>query len=119
MGELEISAREAKENKSVSIIALKGAVDGYTLPKFEEETNNLLNAKRYKLIIDCKDLNFISSAGVGVLIVLHSKLVSQNGDIKLVNMSPEVYEIFRLLGFSNVFRILNNEREALEEFERG
>ena len=119
MSELEISVRKAKEDNDISVVTLNGSVDGYTLVKFDEAVYELLNANQTKIIIDCKGLNFISSAGMGILIVAHSKLLLQNGDIKLINMDSEVYHTFELLGFSNVFRILNNEREALEEFKGG
>ena len=120
MGELEISVRTASGNKEVSVVTLKGSVDGYTLVKFDEGLNKLLNANRYKLIIDCKGLTFISSAGVGLLLVLHSKLLPQNGDLKLIDVSPEVCETIKLLGFSNIFRnLMSDEQQALEEFKKG
>ena len=116
MSELEISIRRAEGHEDISIITLSGSVDGYTMLKFEQAINKLLNSNRYKLIIDCKGLNFISSAGVGVLIVAHCNLTPQNGDVKLINMNSEVYHTFELLGFSDVFHILKDEQEALKAF---
>ncbi len=119
MGELEISVRTASGNKEVSVVTLKGSVDGHTLVKFDEGLNKLLNANRYKLIIDCKGLTFISSAGVGLLLVLHSKVLPQNGNVNLIDVSPEICETIELLGFSDILHILSDEQQALKEFGGG
>ena len=117
MSELEISVRTASGNKEVSVVTLKGAIDGYTLVKFDEGLNKLLNANRYKLIIDCKGLTFISSAGVGLLMDAHDRVNLLQGDIKLINVTPQACEIIELLGFSDIFRnLMSDERQALEEF---
>ncbi len=116
MSELDISSQISSSNEEVSMLTLSGSIDASTLPKFKTALDTLIGAHRYKLIIDCKGLTFISSAGVRLLMDVHDRVNLLQGDMKLINVTPQVCETIELLGFSNIFRILANEQQALEEF---
>lgn len=116
MSNLDISSQISSSNKEVSIVTLSGSIDASTLPKFKTALDTLIGAHRYKLIIDCKGLTFISSAGVGFLMDVHDRVNLLQGDMKLINVTPQVCETIELLGFSDILHILSDERQALEEF---
>ena len=83
-----------REDKSeVSILRLQGFLDAHTAPKFEKAIQQLLSENRYKLIISMTDLNYISSAGLGVFMGFIEEVRKNNGDIKLSNLSPKVYKV--------------------------
>ncbi len=113
MSDFKIAQRE---HESVSILELKGYLDAHTAPKLEEALQNLLRGSRYNIVVNCKDLSYISSAGLGVFMAFIEDVRKHRGDIKLTNMSPKVYNVFDLLGFPLLYEIFKEEQEAITRF---
>lgn len=105
-----------RESDNVSVIELKGYLDAHTAPKLEETFQELLSANRTKIVVNCKDLSYISSAGLGVFMAFIEDVRSKAGDIKLSNMSPKVYNVFDLLGFPHLYEIFDHEADAIKKF---
>ncbi len=115
MEKINISLRESQQ-KEVSQIRIDGVIDTLTSSELEEVIDSLIKRSRYKLIIDLAGVEYISSAGWGIFIS-HIKDVRDNdGDIKLANMIPDVYEIYELLEFDNVLKCYQSVDEAAGEF---
>ncbi len=115
MEKINISLRESQQ-KEVSQIRIDGVIDTLTSLELEEVIDSLIKRSRYKLIIDLAGVEYISSAGWGIFIS-HIKDVRDNdGDIKLANMIPDVYEIYELLEFDNVLKCYQSVDEAAGEF---
>lgn len=83
-------------------IAPKGSLDTVTTPDLEKEIGDLENLN--SLIIDCKDLDYVSSSGLRLFLKLHKNL-SLKGGLKLVNVPPLIKEIFDITRFSDVLTI--------------
>jgi anti-sigma B factor antagonist len=113
MSEFKIAQREAS---SVSVIELKGYLDAHTAPKLEETFQELLKANRTKIVVNCRDLSYISSAGLGVFMAFIEDVRNRSGDIKLSNMSKKVYNVFDLLGFPLLYEIFDHEADAIKKF---
>ena len=106
-----------REDKSdVSILRLQGFLDAHTAPKFEKAIQQLLSENRFKLIVSMTELNYISSAGLGVFMGFIEEIRKKEGDIKLSNMSPKVFKVFDLLGFPALYDIFSEESEAQDNF---
>ena len=105
-----------REQDSINVLELKGYLDAHTAPKLEEALQNLLNTSRFNIVINCRDLSYISSAGLGVFMAFIEDVRKHNGDIKLTNMSPKVYNVFDLLGFPLLYEIFKEEQEAVTRF---
>jgi len=101
---------------SVSIIYVNGYLDAHTAPELEQEFNNLLEKKKYKVVVNFKELNYISSAGLGVFMAYVESMREHNGDIKFSDLKPDVYNIFDLLGFPMLYEFFENESEAIQKF---
>lgn len=113
MSEFRVAQRDAE---TVSVLELKGYLDAHTAPKLEEAFQNLLRGSRYDIVVNCKDLSYISSAGLGVFMAFIEDVRKNNGDIKLTNLSPKVYNVFDLLGFPLLYEIFKEETEAVQRF---
>ncbi|HEX9005748.1 MAG TPA: STAS domain-containing protein [Bacteroidota bacterium] len=113
MSDFKIAQRE---QDTVNILELKGYLDAHTAPKLEEALQSLLNGSRYNIVVNCKDLSYISSAGLGVFMAFIEDVRKHRGDIKLTNMSPKVYNVFDLLGFPLLYEIFKDEQEAITRF---
>ncbi len=113
MSEFKIAQRESN---SVSVLDLKGYLDAHTAPKLEEAFQQLLNSKQFRIVVNFKDLSYISSAGLGVFMAYIEDVRKNEGDIKLTNMSAKVYNVFDLLGFPLLYEIFKDEGEAITKF---
>jgi len=108
---------DAHEHDKIRILSLKGYLDAHTAPQLETSFQKELESGHYKLVINFRDLNYISSAGLGVFMQFIEEVRKHEGDIKLANMSKRVYNVFDLLGFPVLFEIFEDEKEALLSFQ--
>lgn len=90
---------EIVNNGTVTTIVLKGRVDTSTAPVVEETINNA-NVEG-KVVIDANDLQYISSSGLRVLL----KLAKKYPGLEVINVSEEIYEIFDVTGFVDIFTV--------------
>ncbi len=100
----------------VSIIDLKGYLDAHTASELETAFQNLMQDKKFNIVVNFRDLAYISSAGLGVFMAYIEDVRKNNGDIKLANMSPKVFNVFDLLGFPILYEIYKDEKEAIKKF---
>jgi len=108
-----------RENDAVQVLELKGYLDAHTAPALEEAFQTLLKNQQYNIVVNCKDLSYISSAGLGVFMAYIEDVRKNKGDIKLSNMSPKVFNVFDLLGFPLLYEITREEQEAVKKFFPG
>lgn len=105
-----------KEQGDVSVINLKGYLDAHTAPILENNFVDLIDKNRCRIVVNFKELAYISSAGLGVFMAYIEKIRESSGDIKLAGMSDKVFNIFDLLGFPLLYEIFKSEEEAVNKF---
>jgi anti-sigma B factor antagonist len=105
-----------RDNEDVSVIELKGYLDAHTAPDLETAFQKLMTENKFNIVVNCRDLSYISSAGLGVFMAYVEDVRKNKGDIKLTNMTPKVYNVFDLLGFPILYEILKDEQEAVVRF---
>ena len=105
-----------RESSAINVLDLKGYLDAHTAPELEKAFQNLLDEKKYKIVVNCRELTYISSAGLGVFMAYIEDVRKNHGDIKLSNMSPKVFNVFDLLGFPLLYDITKDEAEAIQKF---
>jgi anti-sigma B factor antagonist len=113
MSEFKVMQRD---EPTVSILDLKGYLDAHTAPELEGAFEKLVGEKKFNIIVNCKDLTYISSAGLGVFMAYIEDVRKNSGDIKLTNMSPKIFNVFDLLGFPLLYEIFQDESEAKKKF---
>ena len=104
---------------SVSVLSVKGFLDAHTAPELENAFNGLINDKQYKVVVNFSDLQYISSAGLGVFMAYVETMRENDGDIKFCGLKDEVYNIFDLLGFPLLYEFYKNEKEAVDKYNQG
>jgi anti-sigma B factor antagonist len=107
---------DVRETSNINVLDLKGYLDAHTAPELEKAFQSLLDGKKFSIVVNCKDLTYISSAGLGVFMAYIEDVRKNNGDIKLSNMSSKVYNVFDLLGFPLLYDITKDEGEAIRKF---
>jgi anti-sigma B factor antagonist len=113
MNEFTIGLRT---RESVSVIDLHGYLDAHTAPELEKTFQKHIDTQQYRIVVNFGELNYISSAGLGVLMQFIEDVREHAGDIKLTNMSGRVYNVFDLLGFPMLYEIYQEEDEAIRNF---
>jgi anti-sigma B factor antagonist len=91
------------QNGSTLTIALEGRLDTMTAPELEAELNQSMNGAE-ELIFDFSKLDYISSAGLRVLLSAH-KVMSGKGGMKITHVNEIVQEVFDVTGFSDILTI--------------
>ncbi len=90
-------------NGSALLLTLAGRIDTTTAPQLEEELNASYSGVS-DLVFDFTDIEYISSAGLRVLLAAQ-KVMNKQGSMKLVNVKEEVKEVFEITGFSDILTI--------------
>ena len=106
------------QNGDISILALKGYLDAHTAPELENAFQQLVDEKKYRIVVNFSNLSYISSAGLGVFMGFIEDVRDNGGDIKLTNMTPKIFRVFDLLGFPTLYDIVDEERKAIEKFDK-
>lgn len=84
-------------------------LDTLNAAEIEHELIALLDSGTRKLACDFGGTNYVASAGLRVMLVMYKKLKASNGNLVLLSLQKEVYEVFKLSGFARLMDI----REAL------
>jgi anti-sigma B factor antagonist len=100
----------------LTILALNGFLDAHTAPDFENSVQQELDAGHVRLIADCANLTYISSAGLGVFMTFIEEIRAAGGDLKICNLTPKVAQVFEILGFQSIFDIVPTVDEAAKRF---
>ena len=91
------------ENGSALTLALEGRLDTTTAPQLEAEVNGSI-AGVTDLVMDFEKLEYISSAGLRVLLAAQ-KIMNKQGEMKLVNVCDDIKEVFEITGFADILTI--------------
>jgi anti-sigma B factor antagonist len=108
--------KEILPDKGVVLMHLAGFLDAHTFERLEEAISGLFAKGHYKLVVDLAGVEYISSAGAGVFIGTLSEAHEHNGNIVLMNPTPNVREVFDLLGLTQIFQIVDDCPAALAAF---
>ena len=94
---------DIKINANETIVKLDGRLDTVTSPELEKAIeNDIGNTKN--LVLDVKDVEYISSAGLRIILAAQKKM-NKLGSMKVINVCPEVMEVFELTGFADILSI--------------
>ncbi|NOX96690.1 MAG: STAS domain-containing protein [Nitrospirae bacterium] len=117
MNTLHIST-STDEETAITTVSLEGFLDADTVLRLRKVLFDLIKEGHYKLIIDLKKLQYISSAGVGVFIGVIKRVRENSGDIIFLQPLPTVYRVLDILGLTKIFKILEQEKEAVDELNK-
>ena len=111
-------SERSETGASITIIELGGQLDAHTAPEFERFLEDVVrdDGKR-RLVLDFHGLEYISSAGLGVLMGLIEEVRAAGGDMKLAALPEKIFHVLDLLGFPMVFQIFSTVEEAEAAFQ--
>ena len=94
---------EIKKNNQETIIEIVGRLDTTTAPALDKTINEDIGDTK-KLILDVKGMEYISSAGLRVLLAAQKKM-QKIGSMKVINVCEEVMEVLEMTGFADILEI--------------
>ena len=104
------------KNGNIIILAPEGRLDTTTSGDLEKKILSLIEDGEKQFILDFRNLIYISSNGLRVLLLGAKKLKGEGGAIVLCSMKEQIKEVFDCAGFSSIFKIYSTDTEALEAF---
>ncbi|UCE64136.1 MAG: STAS domain-containing protein [Nitrospirota bacterium] len=110
---------EIKEEKKdgIMVLSLKGRLDALTAKSLEDKFFGLIESQEKLFAIDFRQLDYISSGGLRVLLKAAKALKKDNGKIILFALKDPIKEIFEISGFITLFSIFPDEAGALKSFQ--
>jgi anti-sigma B factor antagonist len=104
---------QTSEENGIGTARLEGSLDGKTAPEVREQLRPFLAANS-KLILDLTKVDYLSSAGLRLLLLLYRELTARKGKIVLLGVSEDIRTVMSHTGFLNFFTLVNSEAEAVK-----
>ena len=106
-----------KREKEYIYLQPIGELDAHSSLDMDEKMSALLTEGFSDFYIDCSQLNYISSAGLGVFISYLDDIKQKSGRLIFGGMRENVRDVFELLGLDNLVTIVNHEQDARKLFQ--
>jgi anti-sigma B factor antagonist len=107
---------ETRELKHVSLVKISGRVDSATAPEVEAVLRDLIDADRHQVVLDLQEVEYMSSAGLRVLVTTLKAAQKSGGDLKLAQPSSRAKEVLNLAGLTPIFNVYDDVVEAVGAF---
>jgi len=104
---------EIQKEGHIALILIDGDIDASSSIQLDECLNKQLDNKQLNVVIDCSNLNYISSAGLGVFMSYIEEFSSSNQKFVLFGLSEKVHNVFEMLGLDQLMNITPTKSEAL------
>ncbi len=97
---------------SLAVVGVAGRIDSSTSALFEEQMETVFAEAPDAVVIDLEQLDYMSSAGLRVLLMAAKRTKAQGQRLLLCGLSPNIREVFDISGFSAIFEIADSRSEA-------
>ena len=101
-----------RTSNDIHIVAIAGSLDSTTSPEAQKSLTAMLAGAK-KVALDFSELDYISSAGLRVLLGAAKQLRASGGKLGMFGLNQSVREVFEISGFSTILSIYQSEAEAL------
>jgi anti-anti-sigma factor len=105
----------SEEKGTFTVINPIGSLDFNNSTDFEKKVMSVIEAGNQNIIIDFAQLNFISSAGLRVLLMTAKKLKSSGGKLGLSSLNEQISEVLTISGFTAIFAIFDTADDAIAQ----
>lgn len=94
-------------------VVINGRLDAVSSVEADKEFNAIFEQGKDKILIDLSKLEYISSAGLRILLVVAKRIQQKGGKVALCSLAENVKEVFEISGFSSIFKIFKVAEEAM------
>lgn len=114
---MDIKIDVRPKGNNITLIVLNGEIGTETVNQFKDRIDQIVSDGNTRLVMDFQDVNYLNSMGLGVVAATLKKVKKTKGDLKLLNLSPAVQELFELTRLTKVFEIFDSEEAAVKSFD--
>lgn len=104
-----------KTNENSVLISIEGSIDSKTAGDLQSQIMDTVSESN-NVLIDLTKVEYVSSAGLRVLLMIYRQIKSKNGKVILVGVSQEISDVMSMTGFINFFEITDTIDNALNLF---
>ncbi|MCH8252403.1 MAG: STAS domain-containing protein [Planctomycetes bacterium] len=107
------------KSDSVNVVTFtdRKILEEISINEIGEELNKLVEGEKgTKILLSFTNVEHLSSAALGVLITLNKKVAEQEGTLKLSDIAPQIYEVFKITRLNKLFEIHDTAEKALVTF---
>lgn len=97
----------------ILVIQPDGRIDSNTAPQFEQQVLGAVDGGQTRLVLDFSELDYISSAGLRVVLMTAKRIKPVQGALALCGMSDSIREVFEISGFLTILTVCADRDEAL------
>ena len=105
------------EQADISILVIVGEVDASSSIQLDAAIKEALDNGAKKVLIDCENLEYISSAGLGVFMSYIEEMKNRNAKMIICNLNEKVQNVFQILGLDQLLTIVSDRKAGIAEFE--
>ncbi|HCX76919.1 MAG TPA: anti-sigma F factor antagonist [Algoriphagus sp.] len=103
------------EEHTHHILRIQGEIDASNSVQLDESIRSLADNGAKSILVDGSDLEYISSAGLGVFMSYLEDFQEQGVSLKILALDPKVFEVFKILGLDQLISIFPTKEEAIQE----
>ncbi len=96
------------EMEKVNMVRIKGEIDIYSIEEFRAAIEEKIKTQAHEIRLDCSELSYMDSTGMGVLIELRNKTKEMGQRIVMVNPRPNIKKLMALTGVDKIIEIIDN-----------
>lgn len=96
---------EITQTDNIVTVNIAGRLDTVTSAEFERTLVPHLSVQGLELVLDCREMEYISSAGLRVVLTAHKNITAKGGRFIIRNINKEVHSVFDMTGFSRILTI--------------
>ena len=110
---------EYSENATIVTLTDEKILEEKDIQTLQESIMSVIEqSERINLILDFRNVRFLSSAVLGLLIRISKKVYESDGQLKLCGINPKIYEIFKITRLTKIFEIYKDVKEAVGNLSR-
>lgn len=103
------------EKQDAFVVSVNGRVDAVTAPELEKTISTYIDKDKGNIVLDFSELEYISSAGLRVVLVTAKKMKAKQGELLVSGLKDTVKDVFELSGFYSIIKIFDTVEAAIEQ----
>lgn len=103
---------QVEEKGDVVVVRVEGRMDAASSPQLEKQISALIDSGHFKLILNLAGVDYLSSAGMRLMLSVSKKLKNLEGKLVVCNVHDEVMEVINMAGFRQVLEFYPSEEEC-------
>src|SRR5947209_18729122 len=104
---------QSKREGNIDVVSVGGRLDAVTAPEYEKTVRELVGSGTIRLVVDFQELSYISSAGLGEIIVTLKLMKEKQGQFCMANVHGNVLSVFKMCGIGKLVKIHDSVADAV------